>query len=108
MLQKSQSKTIKTIHDSITTAGVIGSAYGGVIGGIYGQNLAAWSGQTSSFMQNATLWVTKTGSISGGKQVGTSFGNGTALGGSIDPLFDSATNPWWGAKNTWNLMKGEK
>lgn len=94
--------------NTVTAADAIGAAFGGVVGGIYGKNLATWSGETSSFMQNATLWVTKTGSVFGGKQVGTSFGNDTILGGSIDPMFDSKTNSWWGVKNTLDLLKGEK
>ncbi len=92
----------------VTTAGAVGSAFGGVIGGIYAQNLATWAGETSSAMQSAVLWLTKTGSVFGGKQVGVAVGNGAALGSSVDPFFDPATNPWWGAKNTFNQIKGEK
>ena len=95
-------------NSPLTTAGAIGSAYGGILGGIYGNNLATWANGSSSFTQRSVLWVNKSGSIFGGKEVGVSLGNGTALGGSVDPLLDPATNPWWGAKNTWDLVRGKK
>ncbi|MCX4164125.1 MULTISPECIES: hypothetical protein [Paraburkholderia] len=89
----------------LTTAETMGGLYGGALGGIYGQNLAAWSTGSSSFMQTAVLFVSKTGTITAGKQIGTSLGNTTGLGQSVDPMFDPSTNPWWGAKNTWNQIK---
>jgi|GEM_PF-2717445 len=92
----------------VTTADAIGSAYGGILGGIYGSELTAWASGSNSWIQSTVLSVTQSGTIFGGKQVGISIGNETPLGGSVDPLLDSATNPWWGAKNTWNMVRGEK
>ncbi|WP_034300613.1 hemagglutinin repeat-containing protein [Herbaspirillum sp. RV1423] len=92
----------------VTTAESLGGIYGGILSGIYGQTLAQWASGTSSFMQSATLLVTKQGSIYGGKQVGVSVGNNTSFGGSVDPLFDPATNPVWGRTNTYNYFFGDK
>ncbi|EJM95342.1 hypothetical protein PMI40_05017 [Herbaspirillum sp. YR522] len=89
----------------VTTVGVIGGAYGAVLSGLYAKNLALWAGGTNSFMQSSTLFATKTGSVFGAKQVGVNFGNAANLGGSIDPLFDPSTNPWWGLRNLLNLVQ---
>ena len=87
---------------------LIGSAYGGILGGIYGSNLAAWASGSNSGVQNTVLWLTQSGTIFGGKKIGVSLGNETSLSGSVDPLLDPAMNLWWGAKNTWNFVRGEK
>jgi filamentous hemagglutinin len=89
----------------LTTAESIGGIYGGALGGIYGQALNTWTGGTSSVMQSGVLFVTKTGTIAAGKQIGVPLGNSTGLAQSVDPLFDPATNPWWGLRNTWGRFK---
>ncbi|WP_153076913.1 hypothetical protein [Paraburkholderia bonniea] len=52
--------------------------------------------------------MTKTGTITGGKQIGVPLGNATGLNQSIDPLFDPSVNPWWGIENAANQYKGAK
>jgi len=92
----------------LTTAETIGGLYGGALGGIYGQALSTWAGSTSSLMQSGVLFVTKTGTIAAGKQMGVPLGNTTGLAQSVDPMFDPSTNPWWGMRNTWDQIKAPK
>ncbi len=92
----------------LTTAETIGGFYGGALGGIYGQALGTWAGGTNSLMQSAVLFVTKTGTIVAGKQIGVPLGNATGLSQSVDPFFDPSTNPWWGIRNTWDQIKGPR
>ncbi|MGU7784734.1 hemagglutinin repeat-containing protein, partial [Burkholderia sp. PU8-34] len=89
----------------LTTAETIGGLYGGALGGIYGQALSTWTGGTSSLMQSSVLFVTKTGTIFTGKQIGVPLGNATGLAESVDPMFDPSANRWWGVGNTWNQIK---
>jgi filamentous hemagglutinin len=88
----------------LTTAETIGGLYGGALGGIYGQALSTWAGGTSSLMQSSVLFVTKTGTIAAGKQIGVPLGNSTGLAQPVDPMFDPFTNPWWGIRNTWDQL----
>ncbi|CAG9185111.1 hypothetical protein LMG23992_05442 [Cupriavidus laharis] len=92
----------------LTTAEAMGGFYGGALGGIYGQALNTWSAETSSLMQTFSLFVTKTGTIFSGKQIGVPLGNMTGLGKSVDPMFDPVTNPWWGINNTLEQLNGGK
>lgn len=92
----------------LTTAETIGGFYGGALGGIYGQALGTWAGGTNSLIQSAVLFVTKTGTIAAGKQIGVPLGNATGLSQSVDPFFDPSTNPWWGIRNTWDQIKGPR
>jgi len=93
---------------TVTTAETIGGFYGGALGGIYLQALTTWAGGTNSLAQSAVFFVTKTGTIFAGKQIGVPLGNATGLSQSIDPMFDPSTNPWWGVRNTFDQLKGSK
>jgi filamentous hemagglutinin len=42
------------------------------------------------------------------KQLGVSVGNNSSFGGSVNPLFDPATNPIWGRTNSYNYFFGDK
>uniref|UniRef100_UPI00163F76FD hemagglutinin repeat-containing protein n=1 Tax=Burkholderia gladioli TaxID=28095 RepID=UPI00163F76FD len=92
----------------LTTAETIGGFYGGALGGVYGLALSTWAGGTNSLMQSAVLFVTKTGTIAAGKQIGVPLGNATGLAQPVDPFFDPSANPWWGIRNTWDQLKGPK
>lgn len=92
----------------LTTAETIGGLYGGALGGVYAQALSAWAGGASSLIQSAVLWLTKTGTIAAGKQIGVPLGNMSGLGQSVDPMFDPSVNPWWGMRNTLDQLNGRK
>jgi filamentous hemagglutinin len=90
----------------LSSAEAIGGLYGGAIGGIYGANLRLWAGEANAWFEKAILGGTKLVPAFAGKQAGVPVGNSTELGRSVDPLFDPASNPWWGYQNVINQIKG--
>lgn len=100
---------INYVTDSpVSTAEAIGAGLGGAIGAAYGANLNSWAGDAGSWFEKAVLGITRAAPTFAGKQIGVPMGNSTGFGGSVDPLLDPATNPWWGMGNTIKQIKEGK